>query len=325
MPTILDSPPANVRNDLDALRNGLDTFIPRKNAGDLLIATWNLRMFSSLTRKWTAQASDTPKRDLRGLLAIGEIVSRFDVVALQEVMGDLRALRDLLLLLGERWAFLMTDVTLGQAGNHERMAFLFDLERVRPSGLACELVVPPEWEKEIEATALRRQFARTPYAVSFKTGAATFILVTLHVEYGRDAAGRVPELRGIARWMAEWAARENRWHHNLLTLGDFNIDRHGDDLWRAFTSTGLHVPADLVSLPRTIFSEPGNPDTGKFYDQVAWFQEGSRRLLSMEYLSGGNFDFLPYVYTDANLSRNSISFRVSDHYPLWARFGIDRT
>jgi endonuclease/exonuclease/phosphatase family metal-dependent hydrolase len=323
MPTILDPPPPNVRNDLYALHSALDLSIPAKNDGDLLIATWNLRTFSSLTRQWTAQASDSPKRDLRGLLAIAEIVSRFDVIALQEVTGDLRALRDLLLFLGERWAFLMTDVTLGQAGNHERMAFLFDQGRVKPSGLACELVVPPEWEKEIEANALRRQFARTPYAVSFKAGGATFILVTLHVEYGQDAASRVPELQGIARWMAEWAARETRWHHNLLTLGDFNIDRRDDALWQAFTSTGLQVPEDLIGRPRTIFSDPNRPDTEKFYDQIAWFQEGRRRLLSMEYVEGGSFDFLPYVYTDTNLNRNSISYRVSDHYPLWARFGID--
>jgi len=32
------------------------------------------------------------------------------------------------------------------------------------------------------------------------------------------------------------------------------------------------------------------------------------------------FDFLPFVYTDANLTKNSISFRISDHYPLWAEF-----
>ena len=322
MPTILDAPPANVRTDLESLRNALDATIPAKGPGSLLIATWNLRMFSSLTRKWTAEAGDSPKRDLRGLRTIGDVVSRFDVVAIQEVMGDLRALRDLMQLLGERWAFLMTDVTLGEAGNHERMAFVFDLDRVKPSGLACELVVPPEWEEEIEPTALRRQFARTPYAVSFKSGAATFILVTLHVEYGDDSADRVPELQGIARWMAEWAAQENRWHHNLLTLGDFNIDRRDDDLWRAFTSTGLQVPEDLVGLPRTIFSDPGSPDTEKFYDQIAWFQEDGRRLLSMEYVEGGSFDFLPHVYTDTNLSRNSISYRVSDHYPLWARFRV---
>lgn len=57
----------------------------------------------------------------------------------------------------------------------------------------------------------------------------------------------------------------NKWHHNLLTLGDFNIDRHGDDLWQAFTSTGLSVPNELQVVPKSIFDDVS--DAGdKFYD-----------------------------------------------------------
>jgi len=184
MPTIHDPPPAGVQNDLNSLSQALDTHIPDKSDTNLLIATWNIRRFGSLTCKWTADAADTPKRDLRGLRAICEIISRFDVVAIQEVTGDLRALRDMMSFLGPNWAFLMTDITLGASGNDKRMAFVFDNTRLQPSGLACELVVPQEWLDEIEEDALRRQFARTPYAVSFRRNQGTFILVTLHVDYG---------------------------------------------------------------------------------------------------------------------------------------------
>jgi hypothetical protein len=31
-------------------------------------------------------------------------------------------------------------------------------------------------------------------------------------------------------------------------------------------------------------------------------------------------DFLPHVYTDTGLTRSEISWRVSDHYPLWTEF-----
>ncbi len=61
---------------------------------------------------------------------------------------------------------LVTDVTRGRQGNAERLAFVFDRQRVRPSGLACELVVATEDAGIPEAT-LQRQFAPTPYAVSF--------------------------------------------------------------------------------------------------------------------------------------------------------------
>lgn len=322
MPTITDQPPGHIQAELDSLRASLTDTIPAKrDQQNLLIATWNIRAFGSLTRKWTAGSNDSPKRDLRAMRTICEIVARFDVVAVQEVVGNLRALRDMMRFLGGNWSFLMTDVTLGAAGHNERMAFLFDTDRVRASGLACELVVPPEWLEEIGRDALRNQFARTPYAVSFRAGTTTFILVALHVDYGNESAERIPELRAIAKWMADWAARSNRWHHNLLTLGDFNIDREGDELWGAFTSTGLTVPEDLRRVPRSIFADPEHPALDKFYDQIAWFETGGgSRRLSMDYIQGGHFDFLPYVYTNTNLSRNSVSYRISDHYPLWVEF-----
>jgi endonuclease/exonuclease/phosphatase family metal-dependent hydrolase len=323
MPTIQDPPPAGVQTDLNRLAQALTTAIPAKTDTNLLIATWNIRRFGSLTRKWTALANDTPKRDLRGLRSICEIISRFDVVAIQEVTGDLRALRDTMNFLGPNWAFLMTDITLGAAGNDERMAFVFDNTRLQPSGLACELVVPPEWLTEIGEDALRRQFSRTPYAVSFRRINTTFILVTLHVDYGDNSKDRVPELMGIARWMADWANRSNKWHHNLIALGDFNIDRHGDHAWKAFTSTGLAVPEDMNNVPRSIFADPLKPSLDKFYDQIAWFTDSRGNTnLSIDYRGGGSFDYLPYVYSETGLTKSSISHRISDHYPLWVEFGL---
>ena len=323
--TLFDNPPDVVQADINSLCQALDQNLPGKQPDrNLLIATWNIRAFGSLTRKWTAASSDNPKRDKRGLFAIIEIVKRFDVVGIQEVTGDLRALRELMAALGDDWSFLMTDVNLGAAGHNERMAFVFDNRRVKLSGLACELVVPPEWLGETGAEALNRQFARTPYAVSFRAGDTTFIMVSLHIDYGDDSAERVPELYGIARWMADWAKKTTSWDHNLITLGDFNIDRWGSGLWQAFTSTGLVVPEKLQTVPRSIFADPNDPMGDKYYDQIAWFANPSTGipLLSMTCTNAGYFDFLPYVYTDANLSKSSISYRISDHYPLWAEFSI---
>ena len=328
MPEITDAPPAWLNTELDTLRSSLNAQIPRKKSGanaNILIATWNLRGFASVTRKWLSSDSDSPKRDLAGLLYIATIIQSFDVIAIQELKGNLRALRDILNFLGKDWSFLMTDITVGDQGNGERMAFIFDRRRVQPSGLAAEIVIPPEWldnEASLNAQSLKTQFARTPYAVSFKAGDQTFILVTLHVLYG-DEADRVLELAALARWMQNWASKSHRWHHNLLTLGDFNTDRRGDTLWEAFTSTGLEAPPELNSVRRTLFSTPGDTQSDKFYDQIAWFMDSRHKArLSMEYVSGGGFDFLPFVYTqvDPALSKTSVSWRVSDHYPLWVEF-----
>jgi len=77
------------------------------------------------------------------------------------------------------------------------------------------------------------------------------------------------------------------------------------------------------NVPRSIFADPDSPTLDKFYDQIAWFTAKSGSIaLSMEYACGGGFDFLPRVYTGTALTRNSISYRISDHYPLWVEFGV---
>lgn len=312
---VTGAPPVEVAEELAALAGKLDLEIPTKALDrNLLIGTWNIREFGGLTEKWTAGEGDRPKRDLHALRLIAEIVSRFDVVAIQEVTGNLKALRHLLKALGPDWGLIMTDVNRGAAGNEERLAFVFDTRRVKPSGLACELVLPPEWLAEAGEGALQRQFVRTPYAVSFIAAGRTFILVTLHVIWGESASDRTGELRAIARWLAEWAERTTEWEQNFIALGDFNIDRKGDANYQAFTSTGLSAPAELDEVARTVFADPS---AGNFYDQIAWF-EGE---LAFPYTGrAGGFDFKDVTF--AELSEQQKSWRMSDHFPLWAEFSL---
>lgn len=326
MASVADSPPTEIEADLEALQVELDEELPPRTLDrNLLIATWNLRAFSGLTEKWVSEEGDSPKRDLHSIHAIAEVLRRFDVIAVQEVRGNLKALRHTLKVLGSDWGLVLTDVTRGSQGNDERLGFLFDQRKVQMSGLAAELVVPEEELDSIDPDALRRQFARTPYAVSFRCGDQTFILVTLHVLYGRAASDRVPELRAIATWLDRWARTMNDWdgNHNLIALGDFNVDRKGNPLYEAFTSTGLHVPEDLHEVPRTIFTDPRKLDTAHFYDQIAWFTEDGRRpALSLDYRGGGSFDFTEVALPRRDLSKTSLSWHVSDHYPLWTEFKL---
>jgi endonuclease/exonuclease/phosphatase family metal-dependent hydrolase len=304
----------------------LDLEVPAKSLdSNLLIATWNIRCLGKLTWKWEAGENDSPKRDLRALRAIAEIIHRFDVVAVQEVRSHLYAFRELVKGLGPHWSYVLTDVSKGDKGNLERMAFLFDARKLRMSGLACELVVPPD-NTLIGPDALRNQFARTPYAVGFETinsplkKTTSFVLVTLHVYYGERPGDRVPELRAIAEWMAEWARSEYVFDSNLIALGDFNIDRENDPLHRAFTSTGLEAPSELNKVPRTIFS---STETEHFYDQIAWFSGGdSIPPLNIRYRGAGGFDFIKSLYVNTDYTKTQKSWKISDHYPLWAEFDI---
>ncbi len=331
IPEILKEPPEEIKRELSRLQDELDNEVPRKILDEnLLIATWNIRYFGGLTEKWRSSQNDSPRRDLHALRCIGEIISRFDIVAIQEAKGNIKALRHMLKLLGPNWSLVLTDVTKGSPGNNERMAFVFDTRRVQMSGLACELVVPTAKLSVIEEDALRKQFARTPYAVSFRAGGSpvkkprTFILVTLHVLWGNQASKRIPELKAIADWLTEWANDINAFDHNLIALGDFNIDRVGSKLFDAFTSRGIHIPRELHDVPRTIFADPNNPDLDKFYDQIAWFNDDTQApALSLTYKDGGYFDFTQVCLTSLGLTKTQLSWRMSDHFPLWVEFSLD--
>ena len=77
--------------------------LPQRNLeSTLLIATWNLREFDS--------ASYGSRTD-ESIQYIAEIVSRFDVVAVQEVRKSLDGLDRLMRVLGSYWNYLVSDVT----------------------------------------------------------------------------------------------------------------------------------------------------------------------------------------------------------------------
>ncbi len=318
MYSLYDPPPLPVASEISILNACLENEIPEKKDDNLLIATWNIRCFGNLTGKWKSETKDSPQRDLHSLLCIIQIIKQFDIIAVQEVKDNIKCLRETMNYLGDNWSFLMTDVTKGDPGNSERLAFIFNNQRVKLSGLACEIVVPDEQlKKNIGIHALDRQFARTPYAVGFKRGEKTFVLLTLHVLYGINYHARIPELKTIAKWMYDWAKQLNRWGQSLITLGDFNIEREGDEAYEAFVSNNLFIPEDIRSLPSTIFKKV------KHYDQIGWFKNtNSKSQINLEYKTGGIFDFRNKVLIARKLSLSRLSYRISDHFPLWVEFVI---
>jgi hypothetical protein len=312
----LQPPPQNARDALGRLSTALGDLPAKRRDDNLLIGTWNIKAFSRVNRKWATGRGDSPLRNLQDMCAIADVISRFDVVALVEVKRNLEALRLLLQLLGPNWSFIVSDVTEGEPGNSERLAFVFDLDRVRPSGLAGEIVIPDAVLRD-PAAVIREQFARTPYAVSFKAGAKGFTLVSLHIKWG-TAARRTPEITAIAQWLKDRADDEDEFNRNLIALGDFNIDRLDDPNWRAFIGLGLTPPAELLDAPRTVGERRG---LNSFFDQIAWFTKGRREALTLKYRTAGTFDWTAHILQD--VARNTTKeARISDHFPLWAEFGL---
>lgn len=319
-----------------------DDGVPAKNVDDtLLLATWNIREFDST--KYGARCAEC-------YYYIAEIISHFDLVAVQEVRGDLDALARLLRLLGPWWKFIVTDVTLGTSGNDERLAFLYDSRKVAFDGLAGELVLPARNQTPV------LQFARTPFICGFKAGWAHFKLCTVHIYYGKGVAvdeRRVAEIRDLAQTLAAIAKGGARAvksavgdrpqtrrleAENLVLLGDFNIFNRADATFAALTDAGFVVPPELA--------HPGtNLGANRHYDQIAFMARPGRFGTTGR---AGVFDFQKSVFGRDELARYQDlvdpkfftaksgtpkkpvtvyndwrTHQMSDHLLLWSELRID--
>src|SRR5918998_4416091 len=116
---------------IDALRKYRDTkpgrAIPSKAADRLLVATWNV-----------ANLGVQERREKDHLL-IAELVSWFDLVAMQEVNDDLSGLREIHQHRPESFRLLFSDA----AGNDERLAFIYDSDKVALLEEVGEVAIPP--------------------------------------------------------------------------------------------------------------------------------------------------------------------------------------
>jgi len=307
--------PVSTVEDIVRLRRRIAAAaLPAKTTDrNLLIGSWNIRHLSRVHPAWDENPG-SPKRNLRAMACIAEVARHFDVLAIQEVKRDTAALRMLVDdFLGPDWGVMISDVSAGSGGNAERLAFVYDSRRVVPSGLAGEIVLPPTPEGDPVT-----QFDRTPYLVGFRTRRERFTLLTAHIKYGAVPEDRLPELQALAAYIAreirDRATAESE-ENNLIVLGDFNIDRRGDNpLFQAFIATGLMVPDALRHLKTTYGTE------AKHYDQIAWFM-GEMDLLTTG--QAGVIDPVGAVFRE--LTPREMSYRVSDHFPIWAEFLIDRS
>lgn len=314
---------------------------PPRRPGSLLLATWNLREFDSPT--WGLRLPEA-------YVYMAEIIDRFDLVAIQEVREDLRALDRLRGRLGHHWKYLVSDVTEGKAGNGERLAFLYDTHAVQFLGMAGELVLPPVSADGKLIPAV--QVARTPLMAGFQAGWTKFVLATVHIIYGDESAApaaRIGEIRQVARFLRERTESPTEFIRNIIVLGDFNIFSATDATMKALTDDGgFTIPQGIQDIPGS------NVDKNKRYDQIAYRARPDRFNATGR---AGVFDYFDIVFTDDDepIYRRYIdayiderqaggqtspakpadeaesqrqyrtwrTYQISDHLPLWTEFRVD--
>jgi exonuclease III len=309
------------------LREQLQEQIPQKTVYEtLLLATWNIREFGLGQRKEES------------FYYIAEIISRFDLIAIQEVAGDLAGLEKVVTILGPKWDYIVTDSTEGSAGGNERMAFLYDKSKLSFKNLAGEIVLPGK-----NLVNQKLQYARTPFCVAFQAGWFVFNLTTVHIYYGKEKGEeyerRVAEIDSISAFLDKRSKKEKV---NYILLGDFNIVDTSDRTMKALEKHKFFIPDELKKKPSDILGT-------KHYDQIAFKlkERDDMQIFAKQNQKAGTFNFFNYVFTESERDlyqdnfidkhRNSSdekakttyylnkwrTFQISDHLPLWVELKID--
>ena len=299
---------------LRAMLNGQIT--SRRLPNSLIVGSWNIRHFDG----------GRPRLP-ESFHYIAEIIDHFDICAIQEVK-DLDAMDQLMRLLGRNWSYFVNDSSGGGRGNNERMAFVYNTNRVFFRNLIGELVLPKG------ALPGDEQIGRTPFFAAFQAGWFRFTLCSAHIIFGESAGRpmREDEIRVIAKELAKRAKDADEVH---IFLGDMNIDSRTDDSMKALSDNGFDAP-DLgpTSLTGT-----------KHYDQIAFAGPANES----HRLNGGVIKWQEAVFRDdeahhydliardmregadkgkpyANWTTSYKSWRtheMSDHLPIWIELEVD--
>jgi len=324
---------------IQALRKQKQARIPKRTLEDtLLLATWNIRDFGNEDKRAKDGRNQPGPRLDESYYYIAEIISAFDIVAIQEV-NTLSALKRVMDILGPSWQYMTTDINPGEGGNEERMTFVYDTRKIWFKHIAGQIV-----------TDQRQQFVRTPYYAAFQSGWFQFSFCTVHILYGnyKDTWPRIREIDEIAGFLSK---RADRTGENIILLGDFNIISRKDPTFEPLNKHGWTVPLDFRS----------NVSKNKAYDQIAFKLKKGDLKRGTSKPNAGAFDFFQSVFVDDQweeyyevakatgrrmtswdktldwpskkkvLSRAEYytkqwrTWQISDHMPLWLELKIDFT
>ena len=286
---------------------------PSKLDESINVAIWNIREFGKKRRTDAA------------IHLIAEILGQFDLISLVELRDDLTDLACALTYLGDSWDIVYSDWMEDGGGNKERIGFLYDTRAVTFNGLAAE-VDAPRVRKDAEYLATR-SFWRAPYMCSFRSGNFDFIAIATHARWGGDdIPGRQAELQLLADWIDHRFKSDLVEDHDLIVMGDFNVPKIGDDLFKALTSRGLQVPDALLDLKAgdKVIGGSNLKETFR-YDQILHLPSLKKRFSNL----GGTLEFydkpssIKELFPDKDLTLDKFTFQLSDHFPIWVQVKTD--
>jgi endonuclease/exonuclease/phosphatase family metal-dependent hydrolase len=314
---------------LQGLREQLSTIPTSQLNYNLLLATWNIREFDSGT---------FGERVFEANYYIAEIISKFDIVAIQEVQRDLSGLKRVVDILGKYWKYIISDVTEGARGNDERIAYVYNSRKIQFGGLAGELVVPPKEEKTtdpnnpgkkiIKYTHLS-QLWRTPLISGFSAGWAKFMLCNVHIKWGESELSREEEINHLAGFLKKRSEDPTAWARKLILLGDFNISNISNETFKLLKESGYISPPSHLDITTTVGNKKYQYDRIFVKEREAGFKilKGGKISLFKNLFQDSEEDLYKHLVRkkDGSPAKSYTQWRthqLSDHEPLWVEFKI---
>jgi endonuclease/exonuclease/phosphatase family metal-dependent hydrolase len=161
---------------------------------------------------------------------------------------------------------------------------------------------------------------------SFRSGNFDFIAIATHTRWGDSLEGRRAELQMLADWIEMRFKSEDVEDNDLIVMGDFNIPKLGDDLFKALTSKGLQIPESLLELKYgDIVVKGSNLGKDARYDQILHLPTAKNRFSNF----GGTVDFyisdakIKELFPTSNYTREKFTYQMSDHFPVWVQIITD--
>ena len=276
------------------------------------VAIWNIREFGKKNRTDAA------------IHYIAEILGQFDLVALVELRSNLEDLGRTMKYLGPYWDVVYSDWQDDAGGNSERVAFLYDNRAIVFNGLAAEIDAPRMLQGHQYLSA--SSFWRAPYLCSFRAGNFDFLAIATHTRWGYSIKARKAELQLLADWIDRRFKNKYIEDHDLIVMGDFNVPKIGDTLFRALTSRGLSIPQPLTTLKsgNTVLNGTNIRKNAR-YDQILHLPTDEKRFRG----AGGTLDFfidnkhIDELFPNEGLSTEKFTFQLSDHFPVWVQINTN--
>lgn len=279
-----------------------------------MLATWNIANLG------------VHKRRNSDLKVIAEILSWFEIIAVQEIADNRADFDKVISFLPPHFRVVFND----KAGNNERAGYLFDSRRVTLGPKIGEVVIVESDRDGVKLPGISRNFTgfnRSPYIASFTIESTDLLIANCHLLWGpsKTAAQKKASLEkrqleayAISRFCDLRRNDKDRYTKHILALGDFNLPRadKGDPIFDALTKRGLRIPPHDSRIPTNVSRD-------KDYDQVT-VVPGLKKKIKQS----GVFDFDEVIFSKIYdpvapaYWRRCAKYYISDHRPVWSQLEL---